>query len=64
MTLTERDQELLHALVCKVRLFALRQAAEHWWLGDIANARRGLKRLNSVGLVERIAVRSLSLIHI
>ena len=61
MTLTERDQELLHALVCKVRLFALRQAAEHWWLGDIANARRGLKRLNSVGLVERIAVRSRSL---
>lgn len=61
MTLTERDQELLQALVCKVRLFALRQAASHWWLGDIANARRGLKRLKSVGLVERIAVRSRSL---
>lgn len=61
MTLTERDQELLQALVCKVRLFALRQLASHWWFSDVANARRGLKRLNAVGLIERIGVRSRSL---
>ena len=58
MTLTERDQELLLALVCKVRLFSLRQLANHWWNGDMANTRRRVKQLGSASLVERITVRS------
>jgi hypothetical protein len=38
--LTSRDAEIIQALVQKVRLFGLRQIAEHWWHGELANARR------------------------
>lgn len=43
--LTERDQRLLLAMLLKVRLLSLRQIAAAWWQGEIANARRRLKRL-------------------
>lgn len=61
MRLTERDEEMLHALVTKVRLFSLRQIADHWWFGDVPNARRRIKLMDSEGFVERISVRSRSL---
>lgn len=54
--LTERDQEILQALALKVRLFSQRQVARHWWGGDLANARRRLKRMAQVGLVTRLTV--------
>ena len=43
--ITNRDREILQALVQKVRLFSQRQIADHWWDGELANARRRLKRL-------------------
>jgi hypothetical protein len=55
-TLTERDRDILLALVQKVRLLALRQIADHWWDGELANARRRLKALARVDLVRRITV--------
>lgn len=56
LSLTERDHELLQALVQKVRLFSLRQLALNWWDGQLANARRRLKQLAAQGLVNRIEV--------
>ncbi|MFM9960799.1 MAG: hypothetical protein ACKV2Q_06200 [Planctomycetaceae bacterium] len=56
LTLNERDHELLHALVRKVRVFTQRQIAEHWWQADLANARRRLKQLAEAGLVARVTV--------
>ena len=47
--LTNRDPEILQALVQKVRLFSHRQIADHWWNGELANARRRLKRLANSG---------------
>ena len=63
--MTHRDQELLSALVLKVRLFTLRQIAEHWWHGDLANARRRLKQLATGELLRRLTVpvRTLPLIE-
>ena len=43
--LTQRDIEILLALVQKVRIFSLRQIARHWWHGEMANARRRLNLL-------------------
>ncbi len=54
--LTQRDREILQALSLKVRLFNQRQLAEHWWNGDLANARRRLKRFAQVGLLTQIMV--------
>lgn len=58
---TSRDQEILTALVQKVRLFSLRQIAAHWWDGEVANARRRLKVLMGVDLLQRITVRARTL---
>jgi len=54
--MTHRDQELLQALVEKVRLFSQRQIADHWWQGELPNARRRLKRLAQMGLLARMTV--------
>jgi hypothetical protein len=54
--LTSRDREILHALVQKVRLFALRQIADHWWDGELANTRRRLKTLARGDLLRRVVV--------
>ena len=51
---TERDQATVDATVRKVRLLGLRQIAEHWWDGDLANARRRLGLLVDADLLKRI----------
>jgi hypothetical protein len=56
--LTDRDQEILQALVQKVRLFSLRQTAAHWWDGDLANTRRRLKALAATKLLKRLTVQA------
>ncbi|MCP4787145.1 MAG: hypothetical protein GY903_21015 [Fuerstiella sp.] len=53
---TERDEKILMALVLKVRLFSQRQIANHWWNGDVANARRRLRQLTADHLVSRVTV--------
>jgi len=53
---TDRDLTVLQALSLRVRLFGQRQLAETLWHGDIANARRRLRRFVELGLVERKAV--------
>lgn len=58
---TSRDHEILSALTQKVRLFTLRQITAHWWQGELANARRRLKVLTEVQLVQRITVRARTL---
>jgi hypothetical protein len=54
LVLSSRDEEILEALVVKVRVFALRQIADHWWKGDLANARRRLRQLTKTGLLKRV----------
>lgn len=56
LKLTSRDHEVLQSLVLKVRLFTQRQIAEHWFGGELVNARRRLKQLGAAGLLERITV--------
>jgi hypothetical protein len=51
ITLTTRDEELLKALALKVRLFSLRQIANQWWNGELANTRRRLRQLVQVDLL-------------
>ena len=58
--LTDRDQEILQALVQKVRLFSQRQIAAHWWHGELANARRRLQRLARNELLARMTVQARS----
>lgn len=58
---TERDHEIVQALVFRVRLFSQRQLAEHWWNGETANARRRLSQLAEHDLVERITVQARTL---
>lgn len=54
--LTDRDHDLLQALVRQVRLFAQRQIADHWWAGELPNARRRLKRLAAEDLLTSTTV--------
>lgn len=56
--LTHRDRAILQALVQKVRLFSLRQIADHWWCGELSNTRRRLKRLAGCNMVVRITVQA------
>lgn len=56
--LTNRDSQIIEALTQKVRLFAQRQIAEHWFGGEMVNARRRLKRLAAIGLVTRLSVQA------
>ncbi|MHC4880742.1 MAG: hypothetical protein ACYTGL_30175 [Planctomycetota bacterium] len=58
---TSRDSEILSALTQKVRLFTLRQITTHWWNGELANARRRLRVLAEVQLVQRATVRARTL---
>jgi hypothetical protein len=53
-----RDLQLLEALATKVRLMSLRQIAQHWWKGDLTNARRRLRALTSAQLTARLEVRA------
>lgn len=57
MFLTTRDQEILEALACKVRLFSVEQVAAVWWPDASASqvhARRRLALLREDGFVERV----------
>jgi hypothetical protein len=56
--LTHRDTAVVQALVQKVRLFSQRQIADHWWNGELSNARRRLKRLANQGLIARMTVQA------
>ncbi len=56
LILTERDRDVLQALLIKVRLFSLRQITDGWWRGELANARRRLRRLAVNMLVTRVTV--------
>lgn len=56
LNLKPRDREILLALAQKVRLLSLRQLADHWWSGELANTRRRLRVLTHAGLVRRITV--------
>lgn len=54
--LTKRDHELLRTLVQRVRLISGRQIADNWWRGELANARRRLKRLVAEELISSMTV--------
>ena len=56
--LTDRDTQIIQALVEKVRLFSQRQIIDHWWAGEIPNARRRLGRLADQDLMARIEVQA------
>ncbi len=53
MHFVPRDLTVLKAFAFKVRVFGQRQLAESFWSGDLANARRRLRRFASVGLVAK-----------
>src|SRR5690606_8384867 len=59
--LTQRDQQLLLALLLKVRLLSLRQIAAGGWQDEVANARRRLRMLAAGGLVRPLTVSARSL---
>jgi hypothetical protein len=50
---SERDLTVLQALSLQVRMFGQRQLADTLWHGDVANARRRLRRFVAHGLLER-----------
>ena len=56
LRLQPRDLMLLEALALRVRLISQRQAAEAFWHGHLANARRRLNRLAECGMVTRSVV--------
>jgi len=61
LPLSNRDREILHALVQKVRLLSLRQLADHWWDSEVANARRRLRKLGLAGLISKTTVQARTL---
>lgn len=58
LKLTPRDNDVVHAMVQKVRLFGQRQIADAWWNGELPNARRRLQRLAEQELVSRLFVQA------
>lgn len=64
ITLTNRDEALLKALVIMVRLFSLRQIASQWWNGELANTRRRLHQLVDVGLLLSAQVLARPILHL
>jgi hypothetical protein len=56
--ITSRDHEILLGLVRKVRLFSQRQIADHWFGGELVNARRRLGRLAQRALLARLNVQA------
>jgi hypothetical protein len=63
--LSTREREILLALAQKVRLFSQRMLADHWFHCDLANTRRGMKRLVQAGYCEHhtVIARSLPELH-
>lgn len=58
LSLTDRDEEFHQSLVQKVRLFNLRQIADQWFGGDLANTRRRLKQHVAADLIQRVEVQA------
>ncbi len=56
--LTKRDTEIVETLALMVRLMGQRQIADHWWAGELPNARRRLRRLADQDLITRIDVQA------
>jgi hypothetical protein len=56
LRLTRRDYEIVDGLGLRVRVFSQRQIADHWFGGEVVNARRRLKRLSAAGLTKRLTV--------
>ena len=54
--LHRRDLLLLEALALRIRLVGQRQAAEAFWAGHLANARRRLTQLVQTGFLIRAIV--------
>jgi hypothetical protein len=54
--LTQRDLEVLLALLHKVRIFSIRQLAEHWWSSELTNARKRLRLLADSNLLVGVKV--------
>jgi hypothetical protein len=52
----DRDTTVLRAMSLQVGLFGQRQLADSLWFGDVANARRRLRRFHELGLVSRYVV--------
>lgn len=48
MLRTDRDNEILDALTCRVRLFSLEQLAAAWWAGATAPAVHARRRLSAL----------------
>lgn len=61
LRLGQRDFILLEALAIRVRLISQRQAANAFWEGHAANARRRLKQMVAAGFLSRSSVLSLPL---
>lgn len=56
LRITDRDTEILRALAVHIRLFSQRQIADHWFEGEVSNARRRMRQLVRDGLVHRLTV--------
>ena len=58
LKLRERDLLLLEGLALRVRMIGQRQAAEAFWNGHLANARRRLRQLAVEGMLDRQVILS------
>lgn len=56
LRLRNRDLQLLESLALRVRLIGQHQAAEAFWSGHLANTRRRLLQLTSMGMLTRQVV--------
>lgn len=68
MLIASRDEQVLHTLARKVRLFSLSQLAAQWWSATpsgVANARKRLRQLLDAGYLEvhRVTARPLPAIE-
>jgi hypothetical protein len=68
MLIASRDEEILHTLARKVRLFSFSQLAARWWSespSGTANARKRLRQLLDAGYLElhRVTARPLPVIE-
>lgn len=59
--ITERDDEILRALVLFIRYIIQSQLRAHWFDNDAANARRRMKQLQEMGYVKRVELRARAL---
>ena len=58
MHLTARDEEILMALLSKVRVFSLAQIAKTWWCDSRNSERTALRRLQRLSASNLLSIRS------